>query len=145
MIRAALVCCLAATACAPAGAEVVPPGIYGDVRLSEESGDLGGMELELIGTGSDAQVEFVFCEGWCSWSHKGPVEFTDDGFDFHYVEQYSYADGSAARARMDVQVIRIADGVRVTVTPADNSYEPFSLNLPLIGERFGLTVAASEN
>jgi hypothetical protein len=103
------------------------------------------MELELIGAGLDARVEFVFCEGWCSSLHKAPVEITGEGFEFHYVEQYSYADGSPARARMDVHVIRTADGVRVTVTPADFPEEAFTADLPRIDQRFGLAVAAGES
>ena len=144
MIRAlALACGMAAAACAPAGPETISPGLYGNVRLSEESGDLGGMELELIGSGPGAHVEFVFCEGWCNSSHKAPVELTDGGFKFYYTEQYSYADGSPARARVEVQAIRTADGIRVTVKPTDDSYEPFSSDLPRISERFGLEVAAA--
>ena len=146
MIRAAAVAvCLIAAACTPASAESVAPGIYGDVRLSEESGDLGGMELELIGTGTDARVEFVLCEGWCNEVGKAPVRFTAEGFRFDYVQHYVNGDGSPAPSgRYDVEATPLATGLRVKVTPADNPQGSFSADLPRIERRFGLAVAAGE-
>ena len=140
MIRAAgAALCLAVAACGQ-----VPPGIYGDVRLSEETGDLGGMELELIGTGEDARAEFVICEGWCNTVIEAPVEFTDDGFSFHYVE-HEYAPGGRSRSvRYNVNAVSIDAGLRVTVTPADSEAGAFTGDLPRIDERFGLAVAAGD-
>jgi hypothetical protein len=104
------------------------------------------MELELIGTGPDAHVEFVFCEGWCSSLHKAPVEFPDQSLTFAYTEQYVSHDGSPASAlRYEVSAVPISRGLRVTVTPADYPEETFTANLPRIGERFGLAVAAGED
>lgn len=143
MIRAAVVLVLTAAACAPASAETITPGIYGDVFLSEVSGDLGGMELELIGTGTDARVEFVICEGWCNMLTTAPVRFTAEGFEFDHVEQYRYTDGSPApEGRYLVRVIPAGTAVRVTVIPAAKPDQAFSDELPRIDERFGLAVAA---
>ena len=74
---------LLALACGCSSAEAEPvapvaPGIYGDVASSEEAGDLGGIELELIGSGADARIELVVCEGWCNYIHRAPVTLTDD-------------------------------------------------------------------
>ena len=141
MIRAAAAAlCLTAAACAE-----VPPGVYGDVRLSDETGDLAGMELELIGTGEDARAEFVICEGWCNTVIEAPVEGTDNGFTFHYVE-HEYAPGGRSRnVRYNVDAVSIDAGLRVTVTPADNEAGVFTGDLPRIDERFGLAVAAGED
>ena len=139
MIRAAAAAlCLAAAACGD-----VPPGIYGDVRLSEATGDLGGMELELIGSGTDARAEFVICEGWCNTVIEAPVEFTDHGFTFHFVEHYPEPDGRSRNVRYDVDAVAVGNGLRVTVTPADGA-PAFTGDLPRIDERFGLAVAAED-
>ena len=135
---AAAALCLAAAACGQ-----VQPGIYGDVRLSEETGDLGGMELALVGTGAEARAEFVVCEGWCNEVIAAPVEFTDDGFTFHYVEHYPEPGGRSRSIRYDVSAVTIDNGLRVTVTPADGA-APFTGDLPRIDERFGLAVAAED-
>jgi hypothetical protein len=138
VIRAAAAAlCLVAAACGD-----VAPGIYGDVRESETTGDLGGMELELIGKGDDARAEFVVCEGWCNTVIEAPVEFTDDGFTFHYIEHEYAPGGRSTSVRYDVDAAEIDNGLRVTVTPANNRAGAFSGDLPRIDERFGLAVAA---
>jgi hypothetical protein len=141
MIRgASLAILLLASACGPASTEGVEPGIYGNVVMSGETGDLGGMELELIGSGADARVEYVYCEGWCNSVHKAPVDFTDDGFAFQYVDQYE-GPGPVSE-RFDVKAVRLDNGLRVTVTPASNPDQAFSRTLPRIKSRFGLSVAS---
>ncbi|WP_116090888.1 hypothetical protein [Sphingomonas crusticola] len=45
----------------------IEPGIYSNVRLSPDTGDLDGLEVEIGRTG---QVETVFCEGWCNASDR---------------------------------------------------------------------------
>ena len=142
MIRAAAaMLCLAA--CAPAGAEAVAPGIYGNVALSAVTGDLGGIELALVGTGAQARAEFVLCEGWCNGVHVAPVQPTEDGFAFHYAERYTAGDGNPAPSeRFEVKAVRAGTGLRVTVTPAGNPEASFSADLPRIEQRFGLAVAA---
>ena len=140
MIRAAAAAlCLTAAACGE-----VPPGIYGDVRLSDETGDLSGMELELIVTGENARAELVVCEGWCNTVIEAPVEFTDDGFAFHYVEHHFSSGGRSRNVRTDVNAISLGNGLRVTVTPGDNRAGAFTADLPRIDERFGLAVAAGD-
>ena len=140
MIRAAAAAlCLAAAGCGE-----VPSGIYGDVRQSDETGDLAGMELELIRTGENARAELVICEGWCNTVIEAPVEFTDDGFTFHYVERYLSPGGRSRNVRTDVDAVSTDNGLRVTVTPADNRAGAFTADLPRIDERFGLAVAAED-
>lgn len=133
-------------AAVPAAAEPPVPGIYGNVQLSAETGDLGGMELALIGTGASARVEFVLCEGWCNMLTSAPVRFTDEGFEFEHVDPYWFADGSPApEGRYQVQAIPVGTGLKVTVIPADNPEGSFSADLPRINQRFGLAVAAGED
>jgi hypothetical protein len=131
---------------AEAGAEPPAPGIYGNVILSEESGDLGGAELELIGTGQDARVEFVLCEGWCNEIFRVPVTFTPDGFDFSYVQTYVDRDGKLAKSEtFHVEVDRKRAGVSVKITPAENPDWSFAYALEPIPKRFGLYVASNED
>ena len=107
---------LASAACA----KPMSPGVYGNVSYSAESGDLGGMELQLTGTGAGERVEFVFCEGWCSASHTEPITPTAHGFAFDYAEQYVDEHGQPAQSRrMHVDVRRAGRGLEVSLVPLD--------------------------
>jgi hypothetical protein len=135
-----------ACGCAPTHAQTVAPGIYGDVSSSVETGDLGGVELELIGTGADARVELVVCEGWCNYIHRAPVSFTSDGFTFSYVERYTDLERKpSGSATFNAVAVRKGDGLSLTITnPGPPTYS-FTQNLPLIDQRFGLDVASGED
>lgn len=129
-----------------ARAEPPTPGIYGNVALSEESGDLGGAEIELIGSGADARVEFVLCEGWCNAVQKAPARLTEDGFEFSYTEDYVDQDGKPAQSDSFLaEVVRKGDGVSITIRYADRPDQFFGFDLPRIERRFGLAVAAGDD
>lgn len=147
MIRSqALAAVLLACACGSANAQGVAPGIYGNVMLNEESGDLGGVELELIGSGSAAHVEFVICEGWCNSVRGEPVVSTPDGFAFSYAEEYLDQDGRLADSRaFGAVVTRTPFGVTITITPTDAPEGSFSYDLEPLDDRFGLAVALDED
>ncbi len=145
MIRP-LIAGLMASFAVSAEAEPPAPGVYGNIVMSEETGDLGGAELELIGTGTDARVEFVLCEGWCNEIFRAPVTFTADGFDFSYVQHFFDQDGRPAESRtFHVEVDRKRAGVSVKITPADDPEWSFAYVLEPIPKRFGLYVASDED
>lgn len=143
--RALLASVLLAAPCSAASAQAVTPGIYSSVTMSEETGDLLGAEFELIGTGADARVEFVVCEGWCNEIHRAPVRSTPDGLAFAYVRNYVNLDGSVSSERFEVLVGRTSAGVTVTLTPASTPDRFHGYVLQPVDTRFGLQVAASEN
>jgi hypothetical protein len=143
--RASFAAILLMSACGPANAEPVAPGVYSSVTLSEETGDLGGAELELIGSGSDARVELVICEGWCNAIHRAPVTLTADGFNFSYVEEYVDQDGAPSSSQtFDAVGVSKGTGATLTITPAGSEGWFFGYVLKPIDERFGLAVAAGD-
>jgi hypothetical protein len=70
-----------------------PHGIYSDVRLSELSGDLRGLEIRFYAQGDKQMAEVVLCEGWCSQTYHTELTRTEHGFAFSYVETYSGGEG----------------------------------------------------
>jgi hypothetical protein len=40
-----------------------PDGVYGNVKLSEFTGDLGGLEVRFFREGTARMAEFTLCEG----------------------------------------------------------------------------------
>jgi hypothetical protein len=123
-------------------ASPISSGVYGNVSYGAESGDLGGIELQLTGTGADARVEFVFCEGWCSVSHTEPITPTEHGFAFDYAEQYVDERGQPAQSRrMHADVRRAGRGLEVAVTPLDDLEAGDSMRLKPLKARYGLAVA----
>jgi len=129
---------LASAACA----NPMSPGVYGNVSYSAESGDLGGMELQLTGTGAGERVEFVFCEGWCSARHTEPITPTAHGFAFDYAEQYVDEHGQPAQSRrMHVDVRRAGRGLEVSLVPLDEPEAAISMWLKPLKARYGLAVA----
>ncbi|MFL6731858.1 MAG: hypothetical protein ACJ8EP_05885, partial [Sphingomicrobium sp.] len=82
---------LAAFACLTTGGAVAKPGhpisgIYGNVHLSPETGDLGGLEIEFHPQGPKPHALVVFCEGWCNQRHRVPVELRGDMFSLSFSE-----------------------------------------------------------
>jgi hypothetical protein len=61
---------------------VISPGIYSSVTMSEQTGDLGGMEISLP-QGSDTKIaEFVHCKGWCNSVERPNVRRGLGGISF---------------------------------------------------------------
>ena len=75
-----------------------PQGLYGNVEMSGETGDLGGFEVRFFtdpATGKP-MAEFTLCEGWCNTAYTAEVTRTEDGFAFSHVETLeSYNDSGA--------------------------------------------------
>lgn len=78
---------------APIPASAWPSGIYSNVRMSGETGDLGGMEIRFYTLGGKRMVEFVHCEGWCNQSYHAELRQEGDGFAFEYTEILTSSDG----------------------------------------------------
>jgi len=68
-----------------------PSGLYSNVRSSEATGDIGGMEARFFEESGRRMVEFVWCEGWCTETFTVPVTRTTAGFEFTYFQRF--ADG----------------------------------------------------
>lgn len=51
----------------------IAPGIYGNVEFSADTGDLGGIEIE-IHSGPDRIVDITVCEGWCEYAYRVTYE-----------------------------------------------------------------------
>ena len=146
MIRAAALALGLAGLPAAAGAEPPAPGVYGNVELSAETGDLGGAELELIGMGADARVELVICEGWCNAVLEAPARTSGDDIFIEYSEDLYDEDGAVSETRRyEALATPIEDGISLTVVPQDPAADPWTYFLPRIPERFGLAVAAAED
>jgi hypothetical protein len=71
-------------------------GLFGNVRMSAETGDLGGQELRFFKDADTGQamVEFVDCEGWCNEAHRVPLMRDEKGAWFQYSETLNDDDGN---------------------------------------------------
>jgi hypothetical protein len=117
---------------ANAAADAIPAGVYSNVRLSDESGDLSGYELKLAQGSDSPVVEFVHCEGWCNAVRTAPVRRGLNGVFFEIVE---------GDRRVPVAVERGAGGVVVNVDWG-NGLE--TVPLVKVEREFGLQVARGE-
>lgn len=129
-----------------------PEGIYGNVELSEESGDLSGFEVRFFTDSGRRMAEFVYCEGWCNRAYRAEVTRKGDKFYFSHVEEFfSFGgDGGLVRTEGDLvgyTVVRAGDGLIYGQTNNDEAIAlgpDFSLLAPL-EEPFGLSVANGED
>ncbi|KMS60041.1 hypothetical protein V474_11640 [Novosphingobium barchaimii LL02] len=143
--RAPLVAALALLFAAPAAADEPPGwpvGLYGSVRMSEQTGDLGGLELRFFAEGGKPIVEAVLCEGWCNTSYIAPLERTAEGFAFRYFERYESGAGPSEEAvRITLKPVR--SGFLATLTtesdPENRLWEEAS-KLKGLKQPFGLAV-----
>lgn len=85
---------------------VWPTGLFSNVRMSGETGDLGGMEAHFYEEGGKHMVEFVWCEGWCNQTYKAELTRGDNAFMFQYVDVYEGGEG------------RIETDMHYTITPS---------------------------
>lgn len=129
-----------------------PEGIYGNVELSEESGDLGGFEVRFFLDGDKRMAEFVYCEGWCSRAYVAEVTRKGERFHFSHVEEYFTLDTNGALTRtegglVEYSVVRAGDGLIYGQSIDGQTIaigSDFSLLAPL-DEPFGLSVAKGED
>lgn len=78
-------------------AKLVPPawpdGLYSNVRSSEETGDLIGLEVRFYEEAGRHMAELANCEGWCNETHVSEVTRGDNGFVLHYIETFTSPRG----------------------------------------------------
>ena len=143
LLAAALGVCLALPTGASARMATFPEGIFGSVRESRETGDLGGLELRLFRQGERLMAEVVLCEGWCNVSHVVPVTVTDGGYRLRFSERYEGA-GDGGELVTDVELVPAGKGFRARISSPGQS-EPASWDdayrLRPLKQPYGLAVA----
>jgi hypothetical protein len=90
----------AATTGRAAQQQAMPEGLFGNVRLSPESGDLGGFEIRFYRQGDQPMAELVLCQGWCNQSYHSPVTRQGDGYAVSYTEMLTTEDGKGEALHM---------------------------------------------
>jgi hypothetical protein len=108
----------------------IAPGLYGNVQMSGETGDLGGMELSLPQGSDSATAEFVFCEGWCNTVEQPQVRRGLGGvaFTIRYAERDTDISVQPAGANAVTVSVDWGNGLQ-------------QYQLPRIARPFGLDVA----
>ncbi len=129
---------------------VPPQGIYGNVDVSEQTGDLGGFEVRFYEEAGKQMAEFVLCEGWCNRTYVAEVTRDGNAFRFSHIEQ-RYLHGEDGVKQIDGPLVEYRvrwsgagltyslayDGEPVDIDPAASLLAP-------LDEPFGLAVARSE-
>lgn len=148
---------IATGACAPASsspgddAAVWPEGIYGNVVMSEMTGDLGGFEVRLFAQDGRRMAEFVLCEGWCNRAYRAEVTRDGEAFRFAHVEELTtYTDGEAVPVEGRHIVYRLVpagEGLRYSMTMDGEAItlDPEASLLAPLDRPFGLAVAKDED
>jgi hypothetical protein len=150
----AMLAAFAAAACQAQTGSVtrpVPPqGIYSNVFVSEQTGDLGGFEVRFYQEAGKQMAEFVLCEGWCNRAYVAEVTADGNAFRFSYIEEL-YLHGEDGATQIDGPLVEYRvrwsdaglvynlayDGEPVDMDPAASVLAP-------LDEPFGLAVARSE-
>lgn len=63
----------------------IDPGIYGNVKTSRVTGDMGGLEIEIHPDGRT--VEMTLCEGWCNSIEQRTYRTRDRSIEYEYREE----------------------------------------------------------
>jgi hypothetical protein len=117
---------------------LIKPGIYGDVEYDEESGDLSGVEFEIL-PGPEHRVEVTLCEGWCNSIEKAVYNVTESGIAFSYRETLTDQTGKQVPGEVFSFDVRPAGrGVQLR----GNWFAPKTAKLKRLTERYGLDGAA---
>lgn len=122
----------------------IAPGIYSDVRMSEATGDLGGIELRIDRADDGAlTVAAVWCQGWCNSIVEAPLTRAEDGYAFDFQEPiWSAGEETAGPVyRMSLR----PDGKALALMVSGEGIDPSERRrLKRIDKPFGLAVAAME-
>jgi hypothetical protein len=124
-----------------------PAGLYSNVRMSKQTGDLGGMEARFYEDGVQHMVEFVWCEGWCNETFSVPVtRVPEGGFTFSYFQRFS--DGSVEEGQT-MRFVAWLEGkaMRISAWQGEEelNYEGQPQRLKPVKVPFGITVAHSND
>jgi hypothetical protein len=71
-------------------------GVYRDVRVSDETGDADGFEVEIDAAHPHPTVVFTICEGGCYGGDTWPITIEGSHISFNVTHKWSYGDGSPA-------------------------------------------------
>jgi hypothetical protein len=107
MIGLALPPSMMAALAAPAkakGVQPIAPGIYSDVRMSEQTGDLGGIEIKILGGKDSGWADVVYCQGWCNTVDRTKIVREMNGYRVDYRESYFEMDDKGNRSNETVMV-----------------------------------------
>lgn len=128
-----------------------PQGLYGNVTMGAESGDLGGFEVRFYTDPTTAKpmAEFTLCEGWCNTVFTAEVTRTDGGFTFSHVETLeAYNDSGTLieeKHLAEYRVIRAGKGWKVYLLYDGNDVTAGEAwRIKPLAEPLGLAVARGE-
>jgi hypothetical protein len=150
-LAAALLLAGGAATQAKSGQRPFPQGLYGNVTMSRQTGDLGGFEVRFYtdpATGKP-MAEFTLCEGWCNSIDTAEVTRTEEGFAFSFIETLeSYDDNGTLREvrhLVEYQVIPAGKGWKVRLFyDGDDITAGETWRIKPLKEPFGLVVARGE-
>lgn len=130
---------------APVSAEdiPIPEGIYSSVRMSEQSGDLGGLEVRFYEQDNQPMVEYVLCEGWCNSSFQAELQRDGANFIFEHDEAVEQADGTISRDHVHFVLRPSGKGLMATGWTGENSFDAGEMRR--ISKPYGLGVARKSN
>lgn len=136
----------------PSAPKILPllPGIYSDVRMSGETGDLGGIEIRVLAGKDAGWAEAVHCEGWCNSLERVQILREMDGYRIDFPERSVEYDEAGNRGKEMVTIFPIhirttAKGLRVITGDGESRVTRL---LKKQKQEFGLDVArdnAAEN
>lgn len=121
-----------------------PSGLYSEVSMHEETGDLLGMEARFFEQDGFHMVEFVWCEGWCNETRTIPVTRGPDEFSFSYVQIFS--DGqSETGVKMRFIATLVGKRLRIAAWQGDEKLDGYGAPHLLRRARqpYGISVARS--
>jgi len=127
----------------PGRANEALSGVFSDITMSAETGDLGGLEIELHAERPNPYALVVSCEGWCGLYHRVPLRLTGTRFSFAFSEQLVDSSGKPAgvdRYRIDGRLVgRMLVGSLELNTQGRSVRRRFHLQRR--ARQFGLSVA----
>ena len=128
-----------------------PQGLYGNVTMGAESGDLGGFEVRFYTDPATTKpmAEFTLCEGWCKTVYTAEVKRTDGGFAFSHVETLEAYNDSGTLVEekhlAEYRVIRAGKGWKVYLLYDGNDVTAGEAwRIKPLKQPFGLFVARGE-
>lgn len=129
-----------------------PQGLFGNVSMSRETGDLGGFEVRFFTdpVTTKPMAEFTLCEGWCNSVDTAEVTRTEEGFAFSHLETLESYDDNGTVGEVshlvEYQVIPAGKGWKVRLLyDGDDITAGEELRVKPLKEPFGLVVARGED
>lgn len=101
-------------------ATVSPPafsGVFSNIQMHAETGDLGGVEMEVRPDGANAVVVFTRCEGGCYGGKTWPAAVDGDTITFSVVDDWFDEHGKLSEQTTTRYVGRLSGGVLSLTSP----------------------------